>query len=145
ALVRQMQLIDSQGKPVTTNITESLQFRSGGNFELKLSRRALLAGEPSLKLVGEEDRERAFLLYMGNNAGQGSERGQSSCFHCHQRTGIDSLLSYSRFKPLHMIPTARPTLIAAKREEVEQWSRHWKGNRYDWGLLQGLIRSGARD
>ena len=39
-----------------------------------------------------------------------------------------------------MIPTAKPTLIAAKREDVEMWSRAWKANRYDWGLLQGMIR-----
>jgi hypothetical protein len=145
ALVRQMQLINDRGKPVTTNVTESLQLRGQGGFELKLSRRAFLAGEPSLKLIGEEDRERDYLLFMGNNVGQGPSKVLSSCFHCHQGGGINSVLSYGRFKPLHLIPTAKPTLIAAKREDVEMSSRLWKGNRYDWGLLQGMIRSSAGD
>jgi hypothetical protein len=143
ALVRQMQLINDQGKPVTTSITESLQLRGQGVFELKLSRRAFLAGKSSLKLIDENDRERDFLLFMGNNAGQGPSNVLGSCFHCHQRPGINGVLSYGRFQPLHMIPTAKPTLIAAKREDVEVWSRLWKGNRYDWGLLQGMIRSSA--
>jgi hypothetical protein len=144
ALVRQMQLIDDRGKPVTTNITESLQLRDGA-FELKLSRRALLAGKPSLKLVGEDDRERPYLLFMGYNAGQGPEKVLDSCSKCHGGSNrINSVLSYGRFRPLRLIPTAKPTLIAAKREDVEMWSRHWKGNRYDWGLLQGMIRSSAR-
>jgi hypothetical protein len=145
ALVRQMQLIDDRGKPVTTNVTESLQLRGQGEFELKLNRRAFLAGKPSLKLVGEDDRERAYLLFMGNNAGNGSEKVLNSCFGCHQGKGIDAVLSYRRFKPLHLIPTARPTLIAAQREDVEMWSRAWKGNRYDWGLLQGMTQNSARD
>jgi len=65
ALVMQMQPIDDHGKPVTTNVTESLQLRGQGTFGLKLRRRALTAGKPGLKLVGEEDRERDYLLFMG--------------------------------------------------------------------------------
>jgi hypothetical protein len=145
ALVRQMQLIDDRGKPVTTNVTESLQLRGERALELKLSRRAFLARKPSLKLIGEDDRERDYLLFLGNNAGQGPSKVLGSCFHCHQGKGIHSVLSYGRFKPLFMIPTAKPSLIAAKRQEIEMWSRQWKGNRYDWGLLQGMIRSSARD
>ncbi len=145
ALVRRMQLIDDQGKPVTTNVTESLQMRGQGAFELKLSRRAFLARKPSLKVVGEDDRERAYLLFMGNNAGDGPGKVLDSCFHCHQGRGINSVLSYGRFKPLLLTPTVPPALIATKREEEEMGSRAWKGNRYEWGLLQGLIQNNSRD
>ncbi len=138
-LVRQMQLINDQGKPVTTSVTESLQMRGQGVFELKLSRRAFLEGKPSLKVVGEDDRERDYLLFMGHNAGDGPSKVLNSCFHCHQRRGINSVLSYGRFKPLPLTPTVSPALIATKREDEEMGSRVWKGNRYEWGLLRGLI------
>ena len=39
----------------------------------------------------------------------------------------------------------RPELIATKREDVEMWSWGWTANRYEWGLLQGLIQNGPRD
>jgi hypothetical protein len=145
ALVRQMRLIDDQGKQVTTNVTESLQLRGQGAFELKLNRRAFLAGKPSLQLIDDDDRERDYLLFMGNNAGKGPSKVLGSCFHCHQGRGIDAVLSYRRFKPLHLTPTVQPALTASTREEVEMWSRAWKGNRYEWGLLQGLIQNGVRD
>jgi hypothetical protein len=53
--------------------------------------------------------------------------------------------SYRLFKPPYLLPTAQPTLIAAKREDVEMWSRAWKGNRYDWGLIQEMTQNSARD
>jgi hypothetical protein len=145
ALVRQMQLIDSRGKPVATNITESLQLRGQGCFEFKLSRQDLLARKPSLKVVGEDDRERGYLLFMGNNAGQGPGKVLGSCFHCHQGKGIESVLSYQRFTPLPRTPRAKPELIATSREEVENWSWGWTANRYEWGLLQGLTQINTRD
>jgi hypothetical protein len=145
ALVRQMLLIDDRGRLVTTNVTESLQMRDG-TFELKLSRRAFLAGKPSLKRVGEEDRERAYLLLMGNNIGNGSSKVLESCGRCHGgMNGINSVLSYQRFKPLPLIPTAKPTLVASTREDVEMLSRVWKANHFDWGLLQGMMQNSARD
>jgi len=144
ALVRQMQLINDQGKQVTTNVTESLQMRQG-SFELKLNRRAFLAGKPSLKVIGDDDRERDYLLFMGGNAGEGPSKIRDSCFHCHQGEGINSVLSYRRFKPLPLTPTAQPELSASKREEEAMKNRVWKSNRYEWGLLQGLIQNGVRD
>lgn len=145
ALLRQMQLIDDQGKRVTTNVTESLQVRDG-SFELKLNRQAFLAGKPSLKAVGPDDRERDYLLFMGNNAGEGPSKVLRSCSSCHGgMADIHSLLSYRRLKPIPLTPTMQPELIATKREEEEMWNRAWKANRYEWGLLQGLIQNGARD
>lgn len=145
ALVRQMTLIDDQGKRVTTNVTESLQVRDG-SVELKLNRRAFLAGKPSLKAVGPDERERDYLLFMGNNAGEGPSKVLGSCSRCHRGTQeINSVLSYQRFKPLHLTPPAQPELIATKREEEVMWNRAWKSNRYEWGLLQGLIQNSARD
>lgn len=138
-LVRQMQLIDDRGKPVTTSMTESLQMRGQGMRELKLSRRALLEGKPSLKVVGEDDGERDYLLFMGNNVGAGPSKVLRSCGSCHQGRGINSVLSYRRFKPLPLTPMVSPALIASKREDEEMKSRVWKGNRFEWGLLRGLI------
>jgi hypothetical protein len=141
-----MQLIDSQGKRLTTNVTETVQMRnSQGVFEIKLSRRDLLAGKPSLKAVGPDDRERDYLLFMGGNAGEGPSKVLGSCFPCHQGEGINSVRSYRRFKQLPLTPRVEPELIATKREDEEMWSRAWKSNRYEWGLLQGLIQNGARD
>jgi hypothetical protein len=146
ALVRRMQLIDAQGKRVTTNVTESLQLR-GGPFELKLNRRAFLAGKPSLKAIGEDDLERDDLLFMGNNVGQGPSKVRGSCFAgCHQgMKDVNGLNSYRRFKPLPLTPTAKPDLLPTTRAEEESRNRAWKGYRYEWGLLQGLIQNGPRD
>jgi hypothetical protein len=147
ALVRQLQLIDDQGRRVTTNVTESLRMRGQGFRELKLARRAFLAGKPSLKVIGEDDRERDDLLLLGNNLGPGSSKVLGSCSRCHQGEagGINSVFSDLRFKPLPQTPTVQPVLIASKREEEEMGSGAWKGNRYEWGLLQGLIQNGVRD
>jgi hypothetical protein len=145
ALVRQMPLIDDQDKPVTTHVTESLQLRKV-SFELKLNRREFLAGKPSLKAVGEDDRERDLLLFIGNNAGQGPSKIMGSCFQCHGgMKDIDSLNSYQRFKPLPLTPRTKPDLLPSTREQEEARSRAWKLNRYEWGLLQGLILNGVRD
>jgi hypothetical protein len=141
-LVRQMQLIDDQGKPVTTNVTESLRLREG-EFELKLNRRAFLAGKQSLKAIGEDDRERDLLLFIGNNAGQGPSKALRACGGCHQgMKDILSLNSYRRFRPLYLTPTAKPDLLPSTREQEEARCRGWKANRYEWGLLQGLKQSG---
>jgi hypothetical protein len=144
-LVRQLQLIDDQGKPVTTNVTETLQTRAG-SFELKLNRRAFLEGKPSLKATGENDSERDYLLFIGENAGQGPSKVLPSCAKCHTGVGgINSVFSAQRFKPIPLIPTAKRELIATQREDVEISSRAWAANRFEWGLLRGLILNGARD
>jgi hypothetical protein len=150
AIVRQMQLIDDKGKRVTTNITESLHIRTQepsaiGEFELKLNRRELLAAKPSLKLTREDDRERDYLLFMGNNAGQGPSKILGSCFSCHQGRGFDSVLSYRRFKPPPLTSPAHPELIASTREKETISNRSWKVYRYEWGLLQGLIQNSPKD
>jgi hypothetical protein len=145
ALMRQMQVIDEGGQLVTTDVTESLQLRGQGVFELKLNRRELFAGKPSLKLVGEDDLERDYLLFLGNNLGPGPSKVVKSCFHCHQGRGINSVLSYSRFRNFLRTPAATPDLIGGERKEVERSSWAWAASRYEWGLLQGLIQSGEKD
>ncbi len=145
ALVRQMQLIDDQGKPVTTKVTESVQMLEGP-FELKLNRRAFLAGKPSLKAIVEDDSERDYILFIGSNLGEGPSKVRRSCFSCHQgMKDIYSLNSYRRIRPIPLTPTVKPDLLPTTREEEETRLREWKGNRYEWGLLQGLMRNGARD
>jgi hypothetical protein len=110
-----------------------------------LNRRELLAGKPNLKLVGEDDLERDYLLFLGNNLGPGPSKVMKSCFHCHQGGGINSVLSYSRFRNFLRTPAVTPDLIAGERKEVERSSWAWAASRYEWGLLQGLIQSGAKD
>jgi len=145
ALVRQMQLIDDRGKRVTTNVTESLRMREGP-FEMKLNRRAFLAGKPSLKAIGVDDLERDDLLLMGNNVSPGPSKVLTSCPRCHDKVGgINSVFSALRFRPLPRTPAVRPELFAANREDVEMSSWAWTANRYEWGLLQGLIQNGPRD
>ena len=145
ALVRQMQLIDDQGKRVTTNVTESLRMREGP-FEMKLNRRAFLAGKPSLKAIGADDLERDELLLMGANIGPGPSKVLATCARCHDKVGgINSVFSAQRFRPLPRTPAVKPELFAAKREDVEMSSWAWTANRYEWGLLQGLIQNGPRD
>jgi hypothetical protein len=145
ALMRQMQLIDDRGKLVTTNITESLQLRGQGVFEFKLKRQELLTGKPSLKVVGEHDLERDYLLFLGNNVAPGPNKVTESCVHCHQQGGTNALMSYRRFRNFLRTPAVTPDLIAGEREEVERSSWAWAASRYEWGLLQGLIQSGEKD
>jgi hypothetical protein len=145
ALMRQMQLIDNGGKLVTTNITESLQLRGQGVFEFKLKRQELLTGKPSLKVVGEHDLERDYILFLGNNLASGPSKVMDSCFHCHQQGGTNALLSYRRFRNFLRTPAVTPDLIAGERKDVEGTSWRWAASRYEWGLLQGLIQSGEKD
>jgi hypothetical protein len=145
ALLRQMQVIDDRGALVTTKVTECLQLRGEGfGFELKLNRREFLAGKPSLKVIGENDLERAHVLLLGNNAGPGPSKIRDSCGHCHSGIGHHSVFSYHSFALLRT-PRLKPELIAATRKDVETTSHFWMAQRYEWGLLQGLLHGGARD
>jgi hypothetical protein len=134
ALVRQMQLIDDHGRPTLTPVVETLQIRGLGAHEYKLSRQDFTAGRPSLIALGREDRERDYLAFLGRNAGRGRTRVLNTCGTCH---APDTLQSYVRnFPPAQSI---RPTLTASNRDEEALRARIWKKDRYEWGLLQGLI------
>jgi hypothetical protein len=136
-----MQLIDDRGRLTLTPVVETVQIRGGGVFKLQLDRQAFLAGKPSLKAQGAEDRERSYLSFLGRNTGNGRGKVLDSCFHCHQPAF--PVNSYGRpFPPAQSI---RPRLLASGRDEEALRARLWKKERYEWGLLQGLIRSPKAD
>jgi hypothetical protein len=139
ALVRRMLLIDQEGRIRLTPITESVQMRGeGAEREFKLDRTDFLAGKTKQSLHGvtEDDRERAEIVFLGNNAGHSPTSVLRSCFHCHQgedlnsRTQVFSL----RVGP----PRAPPRLIESTLDDEVAKSIRWKCDQFLWGKLQGL-------
>jgi hypothetical protein len=158
ALARRTLLIDSQGLITPTPWTETVQIRvfqrtgpgvtagsdraAAPRFEIKLRRADLVAGKPSaLSAVTEDDKERAFLLFMGRNAGARDERVMGSCFSCHNPPGIDSVNTYTR--PFRTRPLGGggglANLIPSFRSTEEDRIIGWKREQFSWGLLQGLL------
>jgi hypothetical protein len=152
ALVRQALLINDQGDVAPTRLTEAVQFRVFNNpkealwneqakpapqsfFEIKLKRTGLLSGKGGgLRAVGPADGDRAFLLFMGKNAGDGRERVLGSCRECHSNAGIQSVNSYT--KKFGGDFSGGP-MAYGRADETERTVR-WKRERFDCGLLQGL-------
>ena len=118
ALVRQMVLIDSNGNPVRTQLTESVQMRvyraihhvdrvgTGTHFqdffEFRMSRKRLLSEQAGgLRAVAPEEKE--FSVVHSQDIFQNDvdpARWGSNvllrCSTCHEFAGIQSFLSYSR-------------------------------------------------
>jgi hypothetical protein len=140
ALVRQMQLIDDRGRLTLTPVTETVQIRGLGEHEYKLSRKDFTAGKPSLTALGPEDRERDYLTLLGQNAGVGRSKVLNTCGSCH---AADTLESFVRNLPPSQ--SVRPSLTASDRDEEGLRARRWKLDRYEWGLLQGLILAAAKE
>jgi hypothetical protein len=140
ALVRQMQLIDDRGRIALTPVVETVQLRGLGAHELKLSRKDFLAGKPSLSALGEDDRERDYLILLGRNAGGGRGKVLNACGSCH---GADTFQSYERHLPPAQF--VHPALTASNRDEEALRARVRKKDRYEWGLLQGLILASTRE
>lgn len=150
ALVRQMVLIDSNGSPVRTQLTESVQMRLyraihfdlGGTgahsqdfFEFRLSRGRLLHGQAGgLRAVDPGEREFGVFhshgIDMFESNGSDPARWQGavllSCSGYHEFAGIHSFLSYfrARFGAGEGFP---PKLVASspgQESAVEiQWIR----------------------
>jgi hypothetical protein len=139
ALVRRMLLIDTEGRIRLTPITESVQMRGeSGEREFKLDRKDFLAGKTkqSIHRVTEDDRERAAIVFMGANAGEGSTTILKSCFHCHQ--GGDMNLRTQTFSERVGPMRARPRLIESTLDDEAAKSIRWKNDQFMWGKLQGL-------
>ena len=122
ALVRQIVLIDNDGHPTRTKVTESVQMRVyraihfdlGGTgthsqdfFEFRLSREGLLAGHGGgLRTIAPGEKEFAFFMAHGNDVFQSvGEQPESeedivllTCSSCHEFAGIHSFISYSRHR-----------------------------------------------
>jgi len=119
ALVRQIVLIDSDGNPTRTTLTESVQMRVyraihfdlGGTgthsqdfFEFRMNREALLSGQAGgLRAVAPGEKEFPFFRAHGNDMFESegekpeSEKGVVllSCSGCHEFAGMHSFISYS--------------------------------------------------
>jgi hypothetical protein len=140
ALVRQMLLFDDSGRLTLTPVLETLQLREQGEVEFKWSRKDFAAGKPSLIPLGPEDTERNYIARLGRNAGDGRVKVLSTCTGCHLPLTMQSYLRH--LPPSQFI---KPSLKASDRAEEELRARIWKKDRYEWGLLQGLIRTPSRE
>jgi len=122
ALVRQIVLIDSDGNPTRTNLTESVQMRVyraihfdlGGTgthsqdfFEFRVSREGLLSGRGrGLRAIVPGEKEFAFFRAHGNDVFESEgEKPESeegivllTCSSCHEFAGMHSFISYSRHR-----------------------------------------------
>jgi hypothetical protein len=122
ALVRQIVLIDSDGNPTRTNLTESVQMRvyraihfdMGGTgtrsqdfFEFRVSREGLLSGHGGgLRAIVPGEKGFAFFRAHGNDVFESEgEKPESeegivllTCSSCHEFAGIHSFISYSRHR-----------------------------------------------
>ena len=139
ALVRRMLLIDNEGRIRLTPITESVQMREVGvDREFKLDRKDFLAGKTkqSIRRVTEDDRERAEIVFLGRNAGDGPTTILKSCFHCHQGDDMNSRTQIfsARAGPMR----TQPRLIDSTMGDEVAKSNRWKYDQFMWGKLQGL-------
>jgi hypothetical protein len=151
ALVRQLLLIDDRGDIAPTRLTETVQVRifwhvnkgifephapDEQRFEIKLRRQDLLAAKAGgLVAVKDEDHERDFLLFLGNNAGERGSPVLASCRHCHQGLGIQAVNSFTRFLDPR---AAKPDLTASTHAAETAATAGWKREQFSWGLLHWL-------
>ncbi len=140
ALVRQMQLIDDSGRITLTPVIESLQLRGREDQEFKLSRKDFTAGNASLIPLRAEDRERNHIARLGRNAGNGRVKVLDTCGSCHTP---DTMQSYVR----HFPPSQSnyPSMEVSSRDEEGLRARIGKKDRYEWGLLQGLMLAPSKE
>jgi hypothetical protein len=152
ALARQMVLIDDKGEMQATHLTETVQIRAfrgtdkgalahpkvsqENRFEIKLRRQDLLAGKAGgLYAVKDDESERASLLFMGHNAGEGNEVVMTSCSSCHQGAGLESVNSFTRRFDTY---SGKPDLTASTRSDEARKTWGWKRRQITWGLLNWL-------
>jgi hypothetical protein len=160
ALVRQMLLIDDSGKMRPTRLIESVQIRvvrgvaeeDNDFFEFSLHRKELFDGNSGLR-AGKSDQVTIPIFNRTHDEDLFSIPGRVGalretvakrirkepvtenlrldCVVCHKRPEIASASAFFHDRS--------PELTASERaNEVERIIR-WKGEKYNWGLLQGLI------
>jgi hypothetical protein len=162
ALVRQMMIVDDTLQPAATKITQSVQFRvyistdfdysrdlresfarSQRTFELAMTRRDLLAARAGgLRQIASDETGQDLVgsVHMDFDRAQ-RLRGpvvMSMCGQCHSAPGIFSVNTYtgllSRTRPLN------PSLMPAEAPDYQQRATiQMKKERFDWGLLQGML------
>jgi hypothetical protein len=159
ALVRQMMLIDDRGEMRPTRLIESVQIRmvnpitekDNAFYEFTMHRKELFDSNNGLR-AGRSDQVTIPLFNHTHDADifdfpnrvrrireEAAKRVRKEpitenlrfdCVSCHQRPEIVSTNAFFHDRP--------PGLTASERaNEVERVMR-WKGEKYQWGLLQGL-------
>lgn len=165
ALIRQSLLIDDQGRLVPTRLTESVQLRvyhriAPSNpsdvtedapqavFEWALDRAALLANRRG-GLVPTKSNSIVFTLFMSHEFDlfEVRPRGDrqftpppsalTSCMHCHSGAGVYSFQTFVQFQSPHKRPRS---LYDTDASSAPSRAVDHKRERYDWGLLRGLMR-----
>jgi hypothetical protein len=165
ALLRQMNLFDSNGKLVATPITESLQIRvfrsiptaasfspsDQAMFEFRFDRRALFSGKPGLLPVGRDEKEFPVFFSHGFDAFETPNRVSqvqimASCSACHADSGIHSVRSSEQM--VRMREHAAKDVIDDPRYGPVYWETEetlsFKQASYDWGLLNGFWKAQPR-
>lgn len=158
ALVRQMNVVNDKLELRTTRITQSVQFRvyrsvdeafgydrdgaakAQAFFELNMRRGDLMAGKAGgLYAVGKDDIEYQLFPLGGHEeptreSQLRGEAGMKNCVFCHTGNGIFSVRSYSRGTNPQFYP-------APHADHSPERSRLQKLERYDWGLLHGILEA----
>jgi hypothetical protein len=155
AIVRQMMLIDDKGKMRPTRLIESVQIRVvRGNMEKESDfyeftqhrkelfdgkgLRAVKSDEVTIPVFNVRDEDVLDLPRSVRQKREAAVKGEGrvtenlriGCTSCHTQSGIASVSSFFHDRP--------PGLTASERgPEVERVIR-WKGEKFNWGLLQGL-------
>ena len=161
AMVRQMMLVDDKGKMRPTRLIESVQIRVvRGNIEKESDfyeftqhrkelfdgkgLRAVKSDEVTIPVFNVRDEDVLDLPRSVRQMREAAVKGEGpvtenlrfGCISCHTRSGIASVSSFFHDRP--------PGLTASERgPEVERVIR-WKGEKFNWGLLQGLATEPRR-
>jgi hypothetical protein len=167
ALVRQMMVINEVLKPVTTSITQKVQFRvfkdigkpgqvqDFGEFnnhqlvyELVMRRRDILAGRAGgFHPVTQDETEYQLTTILEGGSREARLRGPvvlATCVRCHSLNGIFSVNTYSGF--LNGVSPAsaktNPQLLPGTSIGYQaRATSDWKMSQFDWGLLRGLLEA----
>ena len=165
-LLRRVILIDDAGNLVPTRLAESVQsrlyrhIRSDDEWskpddqafnEFDFTRRRLFADPATaLRQRAADDEEILHVQFAShgidwieapaNRPGEARKLTYpilGSCFSCHAEPGIRSVNTFTRmFGP----QTHRPSISDGSPTYQDLVAVHYKQERFDWGLLQGLIR-----
>jgi hypothetical protein len=159
ALVRQMMLIDDRGEMRPTRLIESVQIRivhpinekDNDFYEFTLHRKELFNSNDGLR-AGKSDQVTIPLFNHTHDRDifefpnrvrmireVAAKRGRKEpitenlrfdCVSCHKRPEIVSTTAFFHDRP--------PGLTASERANEVERVISWKGEKYQWGLLQGL-------
>ena len=168
ALVRQMTVINREGKIVSTPLVQTVQLRvyrkvgeeikdhktSQAAFKFTLNRRDLFGKRTGgLKPVSQDKSTGLSLVYNDDYFESGTHASNStvmqSCINCHSCGGATAKSIFS-FKQDDWVPEARamslnklrllPTSVSLEQKRAI----NWKSQRHDWGLLQGWLETHSR-